>query len=236
MKLQIEINDFVYNKIIENKMDVEEKIDDIIEDSIIKYFNITINDIQEYDKKVINIEDIYEINHNDNLYFNKVYAFLNPMKKLDQTIDNYYFEHEPFYIGSGNNERANNLHHRNEECTKIINYLKDNDKKPIIKILENNIPRNEAYRIEHNIISKLQKHDIKLTNLTNNIVIEDYNKEYLLETFENNAILKTLNTTRTRKKASDILGISERTLHRRIKNMDIYKDIDGIYKIKKDSN
>jgi hypothetical protein len=221
------------NNISKEKSEEENKkvtISDLIEESIIEYYNISIIDIKNEEKIFFpEIEEVEfeEINNMNHPYY--VYAYLDPDKKGVFQYEEYYFNHEPFYIGKGSSKRY--ASHLTETHNKdLSDKIKSLDKKPIIIKIESGLSKKEAYLIENNLINIIGKKIDKKGPLYNKISGKTFLEKNIERTFLDIEsmkylnILKALNKHKNIKKASSELGISERTLYRKIKNLKIKKN------------
>lgn len=102
------------------------------------------------------------------------YALCDPRKSLNQTIEGFYFEHEPFYIGQGKGDRCYDHVKRYRGCPVKVNKIKSLLPKgiqPIIVKLKENISQKESLDIEVLLIkafgTKLQIENIPKGPLTN---------------------------------------------------------------------
>ena len=211
-------------------------VNDLIEEAIMSYYDISLIDIMERRKIETIYTEPYEIENINYPYY--VYVYLNPSKKGVYQYEEYYFNNEPFYVGKGQGSRYKshkNFTH-NETLKKVINDL---DEEPIIIKIKDGLSQLEAHYIENNLINsigKLSEETGPLCNiLSGSIVKEQYEKSFLnIESMKYVHIIKSLNRNRSIKKASEELGMSERTLYRKIKSLNIEKKPDsGIYYMKK---
>lgn len=101
-----------------------------------------------------------------------VYCFLDPRKPGEFKYKDIFFDYEPFYIGKGSGDRINahfypsNLKNRNYKNNKIKNLLKEGIK-PIIRILDDNLNEEEAYKIENKLVSNIGRNNMKMGPLCN---------------------------------------------------------------------
>lgn len=209
----------------------QEEFDEIVEDALMVYFNIKLNDINKNNEDNIIILD--DVNCG-----NYVYVFMDPTirKKTKTGIDGINFNYEPFYIGKGSGKRSEEPE-RNEAVNIRISHLKKNGVDPIILKIKEGISILQAYKLENYLINKIGRSDIgkgPLLNIDEGIsfvdsdnVIYDFT-DLNLEKNTNLMILDALNKKRTLKESAKILGISERTLYRKIQDLKI-KKCDGKY-------
>lgn len=108
----------------------------------------------------------------DNRFF--VYALLNPMKTGTFKYGKYEFEHEPFYIGKGCDDRIkehlrpSSMNFRNFK-NKVIKKIIAGGAEPLAVVISNNMFECDAFSVERSLISTIGRRDKKagpLTNLT----------------------------------------------------------------------
>lgn len=102
-----------------------------------------------------------------------VYIYLNPLKEGDYYFNKFHFNYEPFYVGKGKNNRCNahltESKSKNKLKKNIISKIKNNNIKPIIIKLYENITEQSAFRIEKTlikIIGRRDKNNGTLSNMT----------------------------------------------------------------------
>jgi len=101
-----------------------------------------------------------------------VYAILRPDRPGNYTYQNLEFEHEPFYIGKGSNDRIKITLYSHHQCKnphkiRILNFLKINKIEPIIKIIYDNLNESEALALEQLTIKQIGRNkNGPLVNLT----------------------------------------------------------------------
>jgi len=108
-----------------------------------------------------------------------VYTYLDPRKPGKYVYEEYSFDYEPFYIGKGQNKRStdhineskniikNNINKNNcHNISKIIKILEQN-LKPIILKIEENLTENKAFDLELKLISIIGRSDLKIGPLVN---------------------------------------------------------------------
>lgn len=241
-ELVIKIRKNVLEEIL-SRMSIKEQkdFDNIVEDSLMEYFKIKLTDLDS----PINTEngivkDISDANHG---YY--VYVFMDPRIKckIKTEIENVSFHYEPFYIGKGIGKRMEDLE-RNERVNDRIDHLKKEGIDPIILKIKEGLTNFDACKIETFLIEKIGRSDLgkgPLLNMSAGITfknVEDLAIEISdlnMEKNINHMIMDALNRSRTLKEASKKLGISERTLYRKIKDLDIiYQDNRYSFKKKAD--
>jgi len=141
----------------------------------------------------------------------------------------------PFYVGKGRYDRAHShiKYSHNSEMAIKLDELNKEKRKPEVEIVYSDLSNLMAHNLENNIISLLRKQNIKLCNLTSHNKSYDYDEEIrvsnnFLEKKKNELILNTLNSSKTIGNAADTLGISQRSLYRKIKNLKIIKTKNGV--------
>jgi hypothetical protein len=101
-----------------------------------------------------------------------VYIYLDPRKPGKYIYDKYAFDHEPFYVGKGHNNRCykhwKHKTNNNEFDEKINNIRKQCGYYPIVKIEKEHLTEKKAYLLETILIEKIGK-KINLTGPLCNI-------------------------------------------------------------------
>lgn len=230
-ELTIKIRSNVLEEILYRLSDHEKKeFDDIVEDSLISYFNIRLSDLESPITKEDNAILLDDTNHG---YY--VYVFMDPTikRKIKTGIEEISFNHEPFYIGKGIGKRIENTE-RNSLVNSRIEHLRKRGIDPIIIKVKENVGNLYAHKLENYLIEKIGRSDIgkgPLLNLSGGISfvnVENIEFDFTdlnLERNVNSMILESLNKSRTLREASKKLGMSERTMYRKIKDLDIiYED------------
>jgi len=162
-----------------------------------------------------------------------IYIYLDQDKPGDfsyNTSDGIYqFDYEPLYIGKGMWGRMKSHQHhgtnqRLKEFIKSKNYE--------TKIIRENLASHYAYKLESELIYLIGRIDLRTGPLVNescgvHLTHAQSHKEIGPLNLEFNKmihILEILNTQKTIKKSASILGISERTIYRYLKEYHIIKD------------
>ena len=234
-KIDFILSDKLYDKLlkIKDNLSISEncnvELNDMIEESLMFYYNITILDLNEitFDEKIIN--KINYINNIKNDYY--VYVYSNTNKRIDRYINNFYFEYEPFYIGKGNGNRMYDFNNRDENLINQMKELKENNSLKIEKIIFD-LTEDDAYFYEQIFINNFGRLNNGTGILYNKVKGNRKNKK---EIDKNNLklnlqynfiekLLIELNNEKTLKKVSIKLNISERTLFRKIKEYSLVKD------------
>lgn len=194
----------------------EAQVIERIENAVLAYYNLSLIDID--------IEE--DVNYN--CY---VYIYATPLEKGRWHIyGNEYIDHKPLYIGKGQDDRyeCHLQYSHNSELDIAIKSLAELGVAPIIKLYNKGCTTAMAHNLENYIIARLREQGVDLCNATTQSNSEQYrkNKEILITSFslekaEHQLILDALNSTRNRREAASVLGISERTLYRKIKGLDI---------------
>lgn len=225
-EIKVSIRSNVFEALLEKLSESDiDNIDDIVEDALISYLGIKITDIQN--------------NNNPNQravnYSSYVYVFMDPFiqRKTSIGIDDHILSYEPFYIGVGKDQRINESQRRNDQVMERINLIRKKGGNPIIIKLKDNLPWAQALKMESYLINRIGRKNLgkgPLLNICNGINIVDPENifgeigEYNLEGSKNNIILDSLNKNKFIRDAAKKLGISERTLYRRIKDLNIIWD------------
>lgn len=202
-------------------------ISDLIEEALMGHYEISIQDLQ--------FEEQLEIQG-----INYVYAILDPQIDCLINIEGYTFHNEPIYIGKGQGSRAySHLTSANNEALEArIEDIRKNEHEPIITLLETNLYNNQACALENNLIYAIGRKDLGLGTLLNassgiyKTDIDEKGNFMDLETAKAKQILIAINENRYLKHAAQALGISERTLYRKIKQYGMEQDKrTGLYKM-----
>lgn len=208
-------------------------LDEIIEDALMVYYGLKIQDVLQQYQDGNKIEILNQVNHG---YY--VYVFLDPTikekRKLD--IESIAFNFQPFYFGKGAGERIFQ-EERNELVNQRILKIKSAGQEPIKLKIKEGLSNLEAIKLESYLIHKIGRADLglgPLLNLSSGVIFknpEDLEFEFSdlnLEKNINSMILDAMNQSKTLKLAAKKLGISERTLFRKIHDLRIEKS-DGKY-------
>lgn len=237
-ELIIQIRKNILEEILERISEKDKKeFNDIVEDALISYFDIKLTDIESPMKK-----DEGFIVLDDPNYGYYVYVFMDPSIKcrIKTDIENISFNYEPFYIGKGIGNRMENSE-RNKLVNSRIEHLRSKGIDPIILKIKEGLINIEACKLENYLIEKIGRSDLgkgTLLNLAGGITfnnIEDVSfhfSELNLEKNLNSMILDALNKSKRKKDAARKLGVSERSLYRKIKSLSIVKN-EGRYEFNK---
>ncbi len=223
LSIRKKVLDAVFSKIGNDEFD---EIDEIFEDAILAYYNIGINEINNQSNTLI-LDD--QGNYLLGRELNYVYVFLDPRfinrKKFDIDFD---LPFEPFYIGRGKCNRIDNQE-RNYIVEQRISEIQNSGNAVVkIKMFEN-LSRYDSFIIENNIINKIGRRDQgngPLLNLSGGKSLKQNEMNYSpinIENQINGLILDTLNSTGKINKTAKKLGLSVRTLYRKMKALGIIK-------------
>lgn len=227
VKIKVDLDNNMANALSKVAKNSDCTVSELINKSITHYYDSNIYDLDKPINKVL-INDIIRI------YY--VYAYMNPNIKFDTVIHNTYFEYLPIYIGKGKCGRKDQhlIHSHNSDLNEFIEDLKQQDKQPIIKIIADNLINKDALILEKTYIGELKKCGVLLFNISSPAYditqqtseITDLN----LEQMKLNHIKYVLEKSRTLKEASEKLEMSERSLYRYVKAMNInFKEIKRKY-------
>lgn len=245
-EILFKLSEKLYNKIIEIKNDISlnEKlnvtIDEIIEEALMEYYNISILDINNTTHDYVNIiaENI-NLNNSQKQYY--VYGYYNIDKKIDKNINGFFFEYEPFYIGKGKENRMSDFNHRDQNLIEHINLLKKTNKLKIEKIITD-LSEIDACSYEQIFINNFGRiidgtgilYNKSKGNTTHKKEINELNYNLNLKYNLINKTIDLLNKEKDKKIVAKILNISERTLYRNLKKYSIIRDKKTkIWKIEK---
>ncbi len=189
-------------------------LDVLLTEAVVKHFNLSIDGLVDTDA----------LKHP---YY--VYVYLNPLVPGDFQYNGYTFDYMPIYVGKGYGDRvvSHLTNAKNDELANVINILKEQNKEPIIIKVKESITSHEAYDIESKLIYLIGRADLQTGPLLNKSSGIHYNsnvvKSTILEDNSQLLILSALNKYSTISEASQHLGISERTIYRRLKTTNIKK-------------
>jgi hypothetical protein len=235
-ELTVQIRKNVLETILSKISRKEElEFDEIVEDALLSYFQIKLEDL------------VGEYTHNGTTFINDVnygcyiYAFLDSTKKRKVKIGDIIFPYEPFYIGKGIGGRADHLE-RNERVNERLESIKKKGGEVIVLKIKEDLTNLQSSRLENYFIKSIGRTDLgegPLLNEWGGIHFADPDLALLeltdlnLERNTNSMILDALNNSKTRVEASRKLGISQRTLARKIEALDIKKGENKKYYFKK---
>jgi Bacterial regulatory protein, Fis family len=216
--------------------------------TLVRRFNL-INQaqvIERIEKAVLTYYDISleELHINPNVSYDAyVYIYMTPEVNGKWHIyGDEYIYNKPLYVGKGQGDRkdAHLQFTKNSEFDFALTSLARKNTEPIIKVYNYGCTHEMAYNLENYIIARLREQDVDLCNGTLQKESAKYVKEleissFNLETILNSIIVDALNTTRSYRGAAKLLGISERSLYRKVKSLDIRKE-DGIFNFSKKVN
>lgn len=237
-ELIIKIRKNILEEILERLTERDKKeFNDIVEDALMSYFGIKLTDLESPIKQ----DDGFIVLDDPN-YGYYVYVFMDPSIKckIKTGIENISFNYEPFYIGKGIGNRMEKPE-RNESVNARIEHLRSRGIDPVILKIKEGLVNIEACKLENYLIEKIGRSDLgkgTLLNMAGGITfnnIEDvpfHFTELNIEKNLNSMILDGLNKTKRLKDAAKKLGISERSLYRKIKSLDIIRN-NGKYEFNK---
>ena len=170
-----------------------------------------------------------------------VYVYCDPTTSgLWNLYGNTFVEHMPFYVGKGINERKTDhlLKSHNGEVNDKLTHLKDIGFEPIIKVYNHGCMQQMALNLESHIIANLRQQGIELCNNTHQLDTKKYQKELVvtplnIEKHMNLMVLEALNREPTYVKAAEVLGISYRTLYRKVKSLGLSR-VAGSWRFQND--
>ena len=223
-----------------------ENINGRIKSAVVDKFNL-INDAQLFEKIEeaimsyydISLESLSHIKDDDCNYDAYVYVYLDPtITGRWHIYGDECVEHKPLYVGKGTGDRSTShlTYSRNSELDGSIKTLQEKGIAPIIKLYNKGCTTAMAFNLENYIIARLRDQGVKLCNATPQSDVRKYNRELIVHTLnldklESFMILDALNSTKSkgvRKEAASLLGVSERTLYRKIKSLNIV-EVAGTY-------
>lgn len=238
MEINFNCSDKLYAILLEMKQqDKGLTYSDIIEESLLSYYDITLEKLNNIDTTKIDdmsTEKILSDTGITQFFNNYVYVYMDPRKPKNMQIEGINMKYEPVYIGKGKHLRYKEhlTKTNNKNFQSFLDDLQKNNLQPVIEIVYENLTNLESHRLENNLIFKLNESNIKLCNISSG---KYYNNAKLsittLNLNLNNTIkiINVLNSTKTIKDAARKLNISERTLFRKLKSMNIKKNKEGIY-------
>ena len=222
IKLRKNILENIFSRL--SKKD-EKEFDDIVEDALLSYFNVKIEDLLE-EYSTGNTTTINNVNLG---YY--VYIFLDSTIKKKIKIGEFLFPYEPFYVGKGTGDRFKSLN-RNERVNERIDKIKKLGGGVIVLKIKEDLTNLQSHRLENFFINKIGRRDLgkgPLLNESSGITFINP-EDTLLELTDlnierniNRMVLDSLNNSRTIDEASKKLGLSGRSLYRRMKDLKIVK-------------
>jgi len=231
--IKVEIRERILESII-SKINPED-LDEIIEDSLIDYFNLSIMEIGNPENvEVMKFKnESIEIIHP---YY--VYAILDPSYPEENEIMGIKFDFLPFYIGKGVDDRIMGM--KNEKVQERIEQIRENGNNPIFIKVAENLRNYDAHKFEASLIYHSRLKGMEILNIAAGI---NFDRDYIildhiknrkitscrLDDFKLKNCLISLNQEKTQERAAKKLGISTRTLQRIIKRYNIKKDSDLYY-------
>lgn len=203
----------------ESYPDGEVSLSDVVEEAIMGHYNISLSDLA-YENQM-NISGGYY-----------VYVILDPTVKRVGSYEGFTFNHIPVYVGKGQGKRAEShlSQTQNKGLQERIDMIRSIGEEPIVKIIRKELYGNQALSLENNLIFSIGRRDRdegSLFNLTGGLKYqeEDEMGNFMdLETSKMKQILYALNESKNIKQAASRLGISERTLFRKMKTYKFEKD------------
>lgn len=223
LSIRKKVLEAVFSKI---SIDEFDEIDEIFEDAILAYYNIGINEINNQSNTLI-FDD--QGNYLLGRELNYVYVFLDPRFINRKNFDiGFELPFEPFYIGKGQGNRINQKERNHIVDQRILEIQNSGNDAIKIKMFEN-VSRYDSLRIENNLINKIGRKDQgngPLLNMSGGKDFKQHEMNYSPINIENQInvlILNTLNSTGKINKTAKKLGISVRTLYRRMKALGIVK-------------
>jgi hypothetical protein len=215
-EISFNVSDKIANKLTELAFTEKCTVDDLLEEAILSYFNISLVELNTNTKS--NIEHPYY-----------VYVYLNPLVSGNYNYGEYTFNHMPIYVGKGYGERSNQhiSNAKNTELANVVDVIQKQNKEPIIIKVKDKLSSHEAYMLESKLIYLIGRADLGSGSLLNKSAGINYNPtteiSTLLEDSKMVSILSALNKYKTIKSAATNLGLSERTLYRKMKATNIKK-------------
>jgi hypothetical protein len=201
----------------------EAQIVEKIETALLSYYNITLEDIR---------------NTEECSYNAYVYVYADPRERGRWHLyGEEYIDFLPLYVGKGSGKRseAHLSYAKNSDLDSTIQSIKKKGMKPIIRIYNNNCTDAMAHNLENYIIARLREQGVFLCNVTGQHNTSLYNKNIIVTSFnldklKTELILDALNLAKNRKEAAELLGVSERTLYRKTKDLGIRREY-GVFMI-----
>lgn len=228
-QLRCDIDDRFYDILSVKKNELEKKennkisFSDMIEEALLSYYQI-------YIQNFINDDEIVYVEPSDITTKYLVYAFLDLSKKVNLNTGIYTFDYEPFFIGTNQQHRdiANITNNKNKFLVEKINKLKKTSDFGI-KVLFKDLNKGECFSIAKKLIrciGRIDKGEGTLFNKNNGNVRVKTSEDSELNLEKNVAalIVNALNRYKTVNKTAEYLGISKRTLFRKIKDYSIKRN------------
>jgi hypothetical protein len=221
-KKNMEISSAILNYISRKyKLTSKLELEEFIEKSLMDHLGITLMSLVDEDKSV-NFE-------------NFVYVYMDPRKGKKSgwhLYDDVYAYKKPFYIGKGRGNRHEQhlKYAQNSQMAFMLDSIEKDGEEPIIHIIKTGLSNLMAHNLENIIIANLRLQKTEICNLTNQTDPTKYGEVVLhtlnVEMHKAFHILGVLNTSKNIEEASSKLGISQRTLYRKMDSLKIQRSKD----------
>jgi hypothetical protein len=191
-------------------------IDTLLIEAITHHFNITIDD--EIGNDGIIIEHPYY-----------VYVYLNPLIAGPFIYGEHTFNYMPIYVGKGYGERDTShlSYAKNTTLSEVLAVIEKENLRPIVIRIADKLTSHQAYMTESKLIYEIGRVDLQKGPLLNKSSGIHYNPNTspstILEDSNMLLIISALNNHKTIRDAALSLGVSERTLYRKLKSTNIKK-------------
>jgi hypothetical protein len=219
---------------------ITDEINGKLKTALVRKFNL-VNEVQVVERIENAIMLQYDISITDTSaeedvnYESYVYVYADPrISGRWHLYGNEFIDYKPIYIGKGRGDRyeCHLKYSHNSELDNTVKELALLNIEPIIKIYNKGCMQLMAHNLENYMIARLREQGVDLCNATyqtdsesHRVKREDIILTVLnLEKAQNQLIVDALNTFKTRRDVAKALGISERTLYRKMITLDLRVD------------
>jgi len=211
-------SDKLFIKLLEIKSKLQNSgdnatIDDIIEEAVLSYYNISLIDLSDTDTNLPS--------------YCYIYVYLDPTAEDNKTYCGISFGNKPIYVGKASNQNTDIRHLKNTENAYfklVIENIRLKGEEPIVLRVKENITENEAFKLEADLVRNIYDQNGDICNIVKYKTGKaelNKNSEYDLKREKMILLVKALKNSKTKREAAEKLGISERTLYRRLEMLEL---------------